>query len=81
MNIPHSAKFDEQNFDKLIVGFIGELLKENYLVGKLGRIAGYSSNLSNCATVKLLHFTVVMLILAKIFITMVYSFTKHFILF
>ena len=44
----HARNFDEQNFDKVIVGFIGEVL--------LG-IASHSSNLSNFSTVKLFCYT------------------------
>ena len=56
--IKHFRKFDEQNFDELIVTFIGKVLKGKDWKGKLWRIVRHSSNLSDFCTVKVLRYTV-----------------------
>ena len=51
-------KFDEQNFDELIVAFKGKVLQWKDWKEKLWQIARHSSNSSDFSTVKVLRYMV-----------------------
>ena len=58
MKFDESSNFDEQNFDELIVSFIGKVLQ-----GKIGRenfdeLLAVRQNSSDFSTVKVLRYTV-----------------------
>ena len=57
--IEHVRNFDEQNFDELIVAFIGKVLTGKDWKENFDESLAVCQNSSDFSTVKVLHYTVV----------------------